>query len=52
MLGQIVPFSESTDPPEENDDARLIELLERRKALLEEIADVEYILETDYERVF
>lgn len=48
----MVPFGEATDPPEENDGPRLIELLERRKALLDEIAGVEYILETDYERVF
>lgn len=48
----IVPFGENTDPPEEKDNPRLIELLERRKALLDEVSEIECILEADYERVF
>lgn len=45
-------FNERLDPPEPQSDPRMLRLLEERQALLDQIADIEFILETEYERVF
>ena len=48
----FLPIGECTDPPEPPSDPRMIRLMEERQALLDRIADIEFILETEYERVF
>ncbi len=52
MIGPILPLGENTDPPEENDDARLNDMLALRQKLLDDLFSVEWILENEFGRVF
>mgnify|MGYP000901802200 CR=1 FL=1 len=48
----FLPIGENLDPPEPNLDPRMLRLMEERQALLDQISDIEFILEAEYERVF
>ena len=48
----FLPIGENTDPPEDNDDARLNDMLELRQKLLDDLFSVECILENEFGRSF
>lgn len=52
MIYPILPIGENTDPPEPDIDPRMLRLMQERQLLLDRVFDIEFILETEYEKVF